>query len=68
MCEYCKDVEWQTDDPRDRDLLLGKTFIGGNFAIDKGSILSFEYNIGYFLVKSRNKINYCPMCGKKLEE
>ena len=66
-CEYCEKVSFETDDPRDRRKLLDKKSLAQSFYINGNEFLNVEYYYGYFLIKDRCKINYCPMCGQELE-
>lgn len=66
-CEYCEKVYFETDEPRDRDKLIHKKSLAQSFYINGNEFLDVEYHYGYFLIKDRCEINYCPMCGRKLE-
>lgn len=63
MCEYCEEVDFDTADPRDRDLLLCKKQIGQNIYVNGHEMIVVELHIGYYLIKNMFKINNCPMCG-----
>lgn len=67
-CEYCEKVLFETDNPKDRQKLLHKKSLAQSFYINGNEFISVEYYYGYFLVKDRFKINYCPVCGHKFEE
>lgn len=63
MCSYCEEVDFETADPRDRDLLLNKKFICQNVCINGNEMIVIEPHLGYYVIKDRTKINNCPMCG-----
>ena len=67
-CEYCTTVDWETDSPYDRGKLIDKKELTRATVINGEELLSLDYRIGYFVVTERKIINYCPMCGRKLEE
>ena len=67
-CEYCTTVEWETDSPYDRDKLISKKELARNVMINGRELLVLSYQVGFFGVRERRDINYCPMCGRKLEE
>ena len=67
-CEYCTTVDWETDSPYDRGKLIDKKELTRTTVINGEELLSLDYSIGYFVVRERKIINYCPMCGRKLEE
>lgn len=66
-CEYCEKVYFETDDPRDRRKLIDKQSLISNVYVNGNELLNVEYHIGYFSIKDRCKINYCPVCGQELE-
>ena len=70
MCKICERVEFETNNPNDRDLLLTKlalTDYGPQSVFINGrELLLVEYNIGYFMIRQRKTIEFCPVCGKKL--
>ena len=66
-CEYCEKVYFETDDPRDRQKLIDKQSLISNVYVNSNELLNVEYHIGYFSIKDRREINFCPMCGRKLE-
>ena len=66
-CEYCNYIDFETGDKDDRNKLLDKEPILQSTLVNGNELLQLEYAIGYFLVKARSRINYCPMCGRKLE-
>ncbi len=66
-CEYCEKVYFETEDPRDRRKLLDKKSLAQSFYINGNEFLNVEYHLCYFSIKDRCEINYCPMCGRKLE-
>ena len=59
--------EWETDSPYDRGKLIDKKELTRATVINGEELLSLDYCIGYFVVTERKIINYCPMCGRKLE-
>ena len=65
-CAYCTTVNWETDSPYDRDKLIDKKKLARDVVINNSELLVMNYHIGYFGVKERKNINYCPMCGRKL--
>lgn len=67
-CQYCEKVHFETDDPRDRRKLIDKKSLAQSFYINGNEFLNVEYYYGYFSIKDRCEINYCPMCGRKLLE
>lgn len=72
MCEICKRVEFNTDDPRDRALLVEKPSLMSygkhGIFINGPEMLFLQYYVGYFIVLSKTPISFCPVCGDKLEE
>ena len=66
-CEYCSAVDWETESPYDRDKLINKKALARAVTINGNQLLVLTYKIGYFGVTDRKTINYCPMCGRKLE-
>lgn len=72
MCKICDRVEFETNNPDDRDLLLIKLPLieyGAQSVFINGSeLLLVEYNIGYFIIRKRETINFCPLCGRALEQ
>lgn len=70
MCEICERVEFETNNPDDRDLLLTKLTLvehGSHSVFINGSeLLLVEYNVGYFIIRQRETIRCCPICGEKL--
>lgn len=66
-CEYCTTVEWETDSPYDRDKLISKKELARNVMINGRELLVLSYQVGFFGVRERRDINYCPMCGRKME-
>lgn len=66
-CEYCEKVYFETDDPRDRQKLIDKQGLMRDVYVNDNELFNVEYHLGYFLIKDRCEINYCPMCGRKLE-
>lgn len=73
MCEYCKEndekecVAINLIDEQRQGLFDEVVF---QLYIDYGKLVMYVDNIGgsqnYF--ESQKKINYCPMCGRKLSE
>ncbi|EPM8068617.1 hypothetical protein HQ637_04860 [Enterococcus faecium] len=72
MCKICDRVEFETSNLDDRDLLLIKPPLveyGRQSVFINGSeLLLVEYNIGYFIIRKRETINFCPLCGRALEQ
>ena len=66
-CEYCTTVEWETDSPYDRDKLISKKELARNIMINGRELLVLSYQVGFFGVRERRDIKYCPMCGRKME-
>ncbi len=66
-CEYCTTVEWETESPYDRDKLISKKELARNVMINGRELLVLSYQVGFFCVRERRDIKYCPMCGRKLE-
>ena len=66
-CEICTTVEWETDSPYDRDKLISKKELARNVMINGRELLVLSYQVGFFCVRERRDIKYCPMCGRKLE-
>ena len=62
MCEYC-------DNKQSKDLLTSSfSYYGRDIKtwIENGMLKMFYYGAQYWDVEGRT-INYCPMCGDKLE-
>lgn len=67
-CEYCEKVSFETGNPSDRKKLIDKQSLMSNVYVNGNELLNVEYHLGYFSIKDRHEINYCPMCGRKLLE
>lgn len=69
MCEICDRVEFETNNPDDRDLLLTKLNLveHGSYSvfINGSELLLVEYKVGYFIIRQRETIRYCPICGEE---
>lgn len=72
-CNYCTDIDFETDYPMDRDKLIleGESVsTRGPYGlfVNNGELLLLEYHQGFYIVKQREDINFCPMCGKELRK
>ena len=66
-CRYCEKVSFETDNPSDRQNLIDKQSLMSSVYVNGNELFNVEYHLCYFSIKDRCEINYCPMCGRKLE-
>lgn len=72
MCKYCTDNGMGTRHLILRELTFGKAFIGhlhANIERENGYALVVQgFNSWGKMFSYRRHINYCPICGRKLEK
>lgn len=63
MCEHCKNYESLIYFKEEYPLEYGEVTV-----MVVGGFLSYEFQTDFFYKDGHVKINYCPMCGRKLED
>lgn len=76
MCKYCCgniDGEWARENIFDVNIkysigMMSKTLFHHAVIRNGELVVSLEDNAGNYFSKESAKINYCPMCGRKLKD